>query len=151
MSASIAARGRFADASRLVALRPGPLVNGRGLAAADYDNDGRVDLAINTIGGRLVLLHNTSPAAGHWISIRLVGRKSNRDGIGAHVEVTAGGRRQSHERIAGSGYLSQDDPRLHFGLGAASKIERLSVAWPSGARQTLENVAVDRVLTITEP
>jgi hypothetical protein len=124
---------------------------GRGAAFADYDNDGRIDCLIVNLGAPAFLLHNTSPAAGHWISIRLVGRKSNRDGIGAHVQVMAGGRRQSHERIAGSGYLSQDDPRLHFGLAAAAKIDRLTVAWPSGARQTVENVAVDRVLTITEP
>ena len=97
-----------------------------------------------------LLLHNTSPAAGHWIAVRLVGRKSNRDGIGAQVEVVAGGRRQQHERVAGSGYLSQDDPRVHFGLGAAAKIDRLTVAWPSGIRQVLENPPVDRVITIEE-
>jgi hypothetical protein len=122
---------------------------GRGAAFADYDNDGRVDALIVNLGGPAFLLHNTSPA-NHWISVKLVGRKSNRDGIGARVEVVSGGRRQMHERVAGSGYLSQDDPRLHFGLGGASKVDRLTVTWPSGARQTLENAATDRVVVIEE-
>jgi hypothetical protein len=122
---------------------------GRGAAFADYDNDGRVDAFILNLGGPAFLLRNTSPA-GNWISVRLVGKKSNRDGIGARVEVVAGGRRQMHERVAGSGYLSQDDPRLHFGLGAAAKVETLTVTWPSGARQTFENLTGGRVITIEE-
>lgn len=122
---------------------------GRGAAFADYDNDGRVDALIVNLGGPAYLLHNVSPA-GHWISVTLVGRKSNRDGIGAQVEVLAGGKQQRHERTAGSGYLSQDDPRVHFGLGAATKVERLTVTWPSGTRQVLENVAADRVVTVQE-
>ncbi|HUA57137.1 MAG TPA: CRTAC1 family protein, partial [Verrucomicrobiae bacterium] len=122
---------------------------GRGAAFADYDNDGRIDAFIVNLGGPAFLLHNVS-AAGHWISVKLAGRRSNRDGIGAQVEVLAGGRRQRHERFAGSGYLSQDDPRVHFGLGAASKVERLTVTWPGGTQQVLENVPVDRFITIEE-
>lgn len=122
---------------------------GRGAAFADYDNDGRMDVFIVNLGGPAFLLHNVS-AAGHWISVKLVGRKSNRDGIGAQVEVLAGGRRQRHERVAGSGYLSQDDPRVHFGLGTASKVDRITVTWPCGTRQVLENVAADRFITIEE-
>jgi hypothetical protein len=102
------------------------------------------------LGGPAFLLHNTSPNAGHWISIKLVGHKSNRDGIGAQVEVLAGGNRQTHERVAGSGYLSQDDPRVHFGLGTATKVDRLTVTWPSGIRQVLENLPSDRVVTVEE-
>jgi enediyne biosynthesis protein E4 len=143
--------GKFEDVSQTA----GPFFTqksvGRGAAFADYDNDGRVDCVIVNLGAPAFLLHNASPAAGHWISIRLAGRKSNRDGIGARVEILAGGRRQMRERTAGSGYLSQDDPRVHFGLGASTQIERLTVLWPSGARQTLENVAADRIITITEP
>jgi hypothetical protein len=122
---------------------------GRGAAFADYDNDGRVDALIVNLGAQAFLLHNVSPA-GHWISVKLVGRKSNRDGIGAQVEVRAGGRRQQHERVAGSGYLSQDDPRVHFGLGAVTKVDSLAVTWPSGVRQVLENLAADRIVTIEE-
>lgn len=123
---------------------------GRGAAFADYDNDGRIDCFLVNLSGPTFLLHNVSPSAGHWLSVKLVGRKSNRDGIGARVEVVSGGSRQMRERIAGSGYLSQDDPRLHFGLGAASKVDRLTVTWPGGAEQVLENLAADRILTIEE-
>jgi hypothetical protein len=123
---------------------------GRGAAFADYDNDGRIDAFLVNLGSPAFLLHNISPSAGHWISVKLIGHKSNRDGIGAKVEVQAGARCQVQERVAGSGYLSQDDPRVHFGLGAASKIDRLTVVWPGGTRQVLENLTADRVLAIEE-
>ena len=83
--------------------------------------------------------------------MKLKGKKSNRDGIGARLELLAGGRKQVAERIAGSGYLSQDDGRIHFGLGAATKADKLTIHWPSGKEQVLENLAVDRVLTVEEP
>jgi hypothetical protein len=142
--------GKFEDVSRAAGAFFARKSVGRGAAFADYDNDGRVDAFIVNLGGPAFLLHNVSPAGGHWIALKLVGRKSNRDGIGARVEVVAGGQRQMHERVAGSGYLSQDDPRVHFGLGGAAKVERLTVTWPSGVRQVLENVAADRVLTVEE-
>lgn len=123
---------------------------GRGAAFADYDNDGRVDAFLINLGSPAYLLHNTSPAANHWIAVKLVGRKSNRDGIGAQVAVTVGGKTWQKERVAGSGYMSQDDPRLHFGLGKQTKVDRLTIAWPSGARQVVENPAVDRVVTVEE-
>jgi hypothetical protein len=81
----------------------------------------------------------------------LKGKKSNRDGIGAHLELLSGGRKQIAERFAGSGYLSQDDGRIHFGLGSAAKVDKLTIHWPSGKDQILENLAVDRVLTVEEP
>jgi hypothetical protein len=123
---------------------------GRGACFADYDSDGKVDAWLVNLGAPGVLLHNTSPSNGHWLLIKLNGTKSNRDGIGARVEVEAGELRQWAERVAGSGYLSQDDGRLHFGLGAHNKIDRITVAWPSGTRQELTAVPVDQVLTITE-
>jgi hypothetical protein len=83
--------------------------------------------------------------------VKLKGKKSNRDGIGAHLELLAGGRKQIAERFAGSGYLSQDDGRIHFGLGTAMKGDKLTIHWPSGQEQVLENLAVDRVLTVEEP
>ena len=83
--------------------------------------------------------------------MKLKGKKSNHDGIGAHLELFAGGRKQVAVRFAGSSYLSQDDGRIHFGLGAATKADKLTIHWPSGQDQTLENVAVDRVLTVEEP
>jgi enediyne biosynthesis protein E4 len=150
--------GRFADVSR----DAGDVVNkrtvARGACFADYDNDGRVDAFVVNLGAQGTLLHNVSTGTGHWIAIRLEGARtnknstgSNRDGIGARVEVWAGGRDQIAERVASSGYLSQNDGRLHFGLGAVEKVDKIVVHWPSGREQTLENQSVDRVLTIQEP
>jgi hypothetical protein len=143
--------GKFEDVSR----RAGPVLSARttarGACFADYLNDGKVDAFAVNLGGRGTLLHNTSTNTGHWIEVKLKGTKSNRDGIGAKVEVIAGGKRWTEERVAASGYLSQDDGRLHFGLGAATAIDKLLVHWPSGREQVLEKVSVDRVLTVEEP
>ncbi|HEY2018042.1 MAG TPA: CRTAC1 family protein [Bryobacteraceae bacterium] len=141
---------KFEDVSRAA----GPFFElksvGRGAAFADYDNDGKMDVFIVNLGAPPYLLHDTSPGTNHWIEVKLVGHKSNRDGIGAQVELLAAGVKQQRERVAGSGYLSQDDPRVHFGLGPAAKIERLTVTWPSGTRQVIENPTCDRVLTVEE-
>jgi len=142
--------GKFAD----VSTGAGPFFAtksvSRGACFADYDNDGRVDAFLVNLGAAGTLLHNVTAPPGHWLKVHLVGSKSNRDGIGAMVVVEAGGVRQQAERVAGSGYLSQDDWRLHFGLGAASKADRITVFWPSGIRQVVENVAAGQVVTITE-
>jgi len=149
--------GKFADVSR----QTGPVLSerttARGACFADYDNDGKVDAFEVNLGGRGTLLHNTSTGTGHWVAIKLKGAKtrtstgSNRDGIGARVEVFAAGKRWTAERVAASGYLSQDDGRLHFGLGAAKTMDKIVVHWPSGREQTLEKQDVDRVLTVEEP
>lgn len=123
---------------------------GRGACFADYDSDGKMDAFLVNLGGPGVLLHNVTTAPGHWLEVRLTGVKSNRDGIGATVEVIAGGVRQKSERVTGSGYLGQDDWRLHFGLGSAGKADQVIVNWPGGTRQVLENVAADRVVEIRE-
>jgi hypothetical protein len=144
-------QGKFADVSR----DAGPVLSerttARGACFADYDNDGKVDSFLVNLGAKGTLVHNISDHTGHWIAIKLRGAKSNRDGIGARVEVIAAGKRQTAERVAASGYLSQDDARLHFGLGAATTIDKLVIHWPSGRKQTLEKLAVDRVLTVEEP
>jgi len=143
--------GHFAD----VSTEGGDVLNvrttARGACFADYDNDGKVDAFVVNLGGKGTLVHNVSTNTGHWVAIKLKGTKSNRDGIGARVEVIANGKRHTAERVAGSGYLSQDDERLHFGLGDATTIDKLIVHWPSGREQTLEKQSVDRVLTIEEP
>jgi hypothetical protein len=143
--------GQFKDVSR----ETGPVLSdrtvARGACFADYDNDGKVDAFVVNLGAEGKLLHNVSTNTGHWIEVKLVGTKSNRDGIDARVEVMAGGRRWTAERVASSGYLSQNDGRLHFGLGAATTIDKLIVHWPSGREQTIDNVTVDRVLTVEEP
>jgi Na+-translocating ferredoxin:NAD+ oxidoreductase RnfD subunit len=135
--------GRFADASGAVGLASGPRVNGRGLAAADYDNDGRVDIAINSIGGKLILLHNTG-ASGHWLEVSLA-----KFAPGAVITaVLADGRRLTRQVQAGSSYLSSEDPRAHFGLGKASRVKELIVRWPSGNVTRRTNVAADQILDV---
>jgi hypothetical protein len=103
------------------------------------------------LGAPAILLHNVSQNNNHWLTVKLKGKKSNRDGIGARLELLSAGRKQIAERVAGSSYLSQDDGRVHFGLGATNKAEELTIRWPSGEEQILENVAADRVLTVEEP
>ena len=100
---------------------------------------------------RGTLVQNVSTGTGHWVEIKLVGTKSNRDGIGARVEVYSGDRRWTAERVAGSGYLSQNDARLHFGLGEAKAIDKIVVKWPSGLEQTLQAQGMDQILTVEEP
>jgi ASPIC/UnbV protein/VCBS repeat protein len=136
--------GRFADVSRTVGLVPGPIVNGRGLAAADYDNDGRVDIAVNSIGGNLVLLHNQG-ASGHWLEVNL-----SRFAPGAVVTaMLPDGTRLVRQVQAGSSYLSSEDPRAHFGLGRAARVKKLDVRWPGGAVTRLRNFGADRIVTVS--
>jgi hypothetical protein len=90
---------------------------------------------------------NTSPGANHWITVKLRGTRSNRDGIGARVHIG----NQWNEMTTNSGYSSSSHAGVHFGLGTAAKIPRLEIEWPSGRKQVLENVAADQVLTVTEP
>jgi len=143
--------GKFADVSR----EAGPALDvktvSRGACFADYDNDGKIDAFVVNLGAPGTLLHNVTQNSNHWLTVKLKGKKSNRDGIGAHLELLSGGRKQIAERIAGSGYLSQDDGRVHFGLGSAAKADKLTIHWPSGREQVLENLAVDRVITVEEP
>ncbi len=141
----------FKDVSR----EAGPVLSvrttARGACFADYDNDGKVDAFLVNLGAKGTLVHNVSENTGHWLAIKLRGTKSNRDGIGARIEVSAGGKRWTAERVASSGYLSQDDDRVHFGVGAAELIDKIQIRWPSGRDQTLEKQAVDRVITVEEP
>jgi hypothetical protein len=127
---------------------------GRGACFADYDNDGYIDGFIMVLGGKGILLHNTPPAPGtrnHWLTLKLVGTKSNRDGYGARLEVVAGDLHQYGEAVSENGYLSQGDPRPHFGLGPHTEVDKLIITWPSGIVQTLEHVKADQILTVTEP
>jgi Na+-translocating ferredoxin:NAD+ oxidoreductase RnfD subunit len=135
--------GEFADAGALVGLPAGQRVNGRGLAAADYDNDGDVDFAINSINGRLILLRNTG-ASGHWLEVKL-----GAFAPGAEVTVTLpGGRKLVRELHAGSSYLSSEDPRVHFGLGAATRVKEVVVRFPDGHTVRRTGVAADQLLVV---
>jgi len=100
------------------------------------------------------LLHAKPPAGNarnHWLTLKLVGTKSNRDGFGARIEAVAGDLRQVVENVPQTGYLSQNDPRPHFGLAQHSEVDTLTIRWPSGTIQTLHEVKADQILTITEP
>jgi hypothetical protein len=143
--------GVFRDVSD----RGGPALQlvhvGRGLATADYDNDGDLDAVVTNVGEPPVLLRNRGVPGRSWLVARLHGRGSNRNGLGARVEIHAGGRTQVAEVTNVSSYQSASDIRLHVGLGLARSIDRLVVHWPSGAQQILQNVAVDRILDVREP
>jgi enediyne biosynthesis protein E4 len=142
--------GSFIDVSDVAgqALRiPQP---SRGAAFGDLDNDGRIDVVVENIDGPPLVLHNESVSTNHWITLQLLGTKSNRLAIGARVQITSGGVSQIDEVRSGGSYLSQNDLRVHFGLGATDKVERLEIRWPSGVSETLQNVAADRFYTIKE-
>jgi hypothetical protein len=142
--------GRFEE----IGLLAGPALAhprvGRGLAVADFENTGRLGALITDLAGPAVLLRNVGPAHGHAIRIKTVGTRSNRDGFGARVEVRAGDLVQSGEIRSGSSYLSASDPRLHFGLGSATRTDGIVIRWPSGSVDTLGNEPADQELTIQE-
>ena len=129
---------RYVDAGVLRSLH----VNGRGLAAADYNNDGHVAIAVGTIGGNLLLLRNTSPV-GHWLEVNVKPFSP-----GATVTVVAGGHSEVRVVQAGSSYLSSEDPRVHFGLGDATSVRELVVRYPDGFVRRLRNVRADRILNL---
>jgi enediyne biosynthesis protein E4 len=117
-----------------------------GAAAADFNDDGRIDIVVSALGAPAELWENASAQAGHWIILKLIGTRSNRDAIGARITIG----HQTRMVSPASGYVSSSDVRAHFGLGDVKVIEQIEIAWPSGAKQTLEKVAADRVLTVRE-
>lgn len=138
-----------------VSLSSGPVFRqawvARGMAVGDINNDGRVDAVVTTNGGPAHVLLNETDTGNHWLSLKLVGRKSNRDGIGSSVMVLTSEGPQWVTVTTTSGYLSSSDPRAHFGLGKATLVQTLQISWPSGIIQTLHGLNVDRVVTIEEP
>jgi len=133
----------------------------RGVAVGDYDNNGRLDILVNNNGEAPQLLRNVLTAAGagdgasrsdssHWLEILLIGTKSNRDGVGARVKLTAGNLVQYDQRKGGMSYQSAQDPRLHFGLGSRNMVEAIEIRWPSGMITKIDKVAADQIITVKE-
>ena len=122
----------------------------RGTAFGDMDNDGDIDIVVSNLKDTPTVLRNDSDNASRWLAIKLIGTHCNRDAIGARVTVVAGGLTQMREVKSGSGYLSQNDLRLHFGFADATRVDTLTVRWLCGSVQTLQNVETNRVLVISE-
>jgi hypothetical protein len=123
---------------------------GRGLAVGDIDNDGDSDLLLMNAGEPPVLLRNDGGNQNHWLGVRLVGAKSNRDGVGAKVIISAGSKQRSKELLGGTSYCSASDQRLLFGIGNNEKIDSITIRWPSGQVTISKDVAIDRYVTVRE-
>ena len=122
----------------------------RGTAFGDIDNDGDIDIVVSNLKDAPTVLRNDRNNASQWLSVKLVGTRCNRDAIGARVTVVSGGLTQMREVKSGSGYLSQNDLRLHFGLADATRVDTLTVRWLCGRVQTLQNVETNQILVISE-
>jgi hypothetical protein len=142
--------GSFCDAST----QAGPALEekrvSRGLAVGDLFNDGNMDVVIGDLDGGPMILRNRGIAGHHWVSFELAGVKSNRLALNARIKIVAGGMTQTDEVHSGGSYLSQNDLRLHFGLGTATKIDSAEIHWPSGKVETLTNLAADRFYSVLE-
>lgn len=144
--------GRFEDVSK----NAGPdfqLVGQyRGVAFADFDNDGRVDAIVSNVNGPARLYRNVSANGGHWLALKLRGTRSNRDGIGAKVEVTlADGRKLFNHCTTSVGYASSSEPLVRFGLGKQEVVKQIEIHWPSGAVEVMQNIPADEILQVREP
>jgi hypothetical protein len=146
--------GKFMDVTRISGAGFAKPFVGRGVAFADFDNDGWVDVVVGNNGSRPLLLHNDGSGNGepksHFVSFKLVGTSSNRDAMGARIVLRAGGITQMREVQGGGSFMSQSDLRVHFGLGRVNRAATVEVRWPSGLRQEFRNVAADAFYRIVE-
>ncbi len=123
----------------------------RGLAIGDIDNDGRLDAVVTTNDGPVHILHNETLTSNHWLTLKLVGHKSNRDAIGAEIKLVTATGQQFATVTTASSYLSSSDKRAHFGLGLEKVANTIEIHWPSGIVQTVKDVPADQILQIDEP
>lgn len=144
--------GMFADVSKDAGKDFQLAAEHRGAAFADFDRDGRVDVAVSVVGGPVRVLRNVSPGTAHWLGVKLEGKRSNRDGIGAVVRVeTPGGKVLTNEVTTSVGYASSSEVVARFGLGKEDRVAKVTVRWPSGAVQELGETRADQVLRMREP
>ena len=124
---------------------------GAGGAFLDYDNDGDTDLLVTQLNGTVTLLRNENKTSNNWIRLKLIGTRSNRDGIGTRITLTIGTESQTREVHVGYSYLSSNDPTVRFGVAERTLVDRIKIRWQSGVVQVLENLAVNQELVVTEP
>ena len=122
----------------------------RGLAVGDLFNDGNMDVVVGDIDGAPMVLRNHGVPGRHWVSFELAGTKSNRLALNARIKIVAGGMTQTDEIHSGGSYLSQNDLRVHFGLGSATKIDKVEIHWPSGQTDTMSDLAADKFYSVIE-
>ena len=144
------ANGKFAEVSRSSGSGFETPYVGRGVAFADFDNDGFVDIVVANNGDAPLLLHNSGGNGNHFVNFKLVGKKSNRDALGARISVVSNGISQIREIAGGGSYLSQSDLRANFGLGKAGRADKVEITWPSGQHQSFQNVEGDKFYLIEE-
>ncbi len=142
--------GTFRDAAEKGGAFFRTKIRARGSYVLDFDNDGRLDVLVTAMGDRVFLLHNRGTFGNHWLTLDLQGTKSNRDGFGARLTLSAGGKSFYQEARCQAGFLGTSDPRPHFGLGKAAVVDKIEIRWPSGTVQTLNNVPVDQILKVKE-
>jgi enediyne biosynthesis protein E4 len=142
--------GRFEDVTERLGPPASTPKAGRGAAFADFDNDGDVDVVINNVHDTPDLFRLDSPTTSHWVTLKLVGTRSNRSAIGARVRLHGSGGVQVDEVRGGGSYYAQNDLRVHFGLGDVNRIDRVEVRWPNGLEEVWTDVAIDRIVTLTE-
>ncbi|MGH9743989.1 MAG: CRTAC1 family protein [Candidatus Acidiferrum sp.] len=143
-------KGHFENVSSSLGPDFSRSIAGRGIATADYDNDGGIDIAINNRGDYPELLHNEGGNRNHWLEVLLIGTRSNRDGIGSSLKLTSEGFVHVEQAKGGMGYMSASDPRIFFGLGKRTKIDALEITWPSGKVDKLTDVPVDKIIAVKE-
>lgn len=143
-------KGEFAKVSDSLGANFTRPIAGRGLATADFDNDGDIDIAVNVRGDRPELLRNDGGNANHYLEVLLIGTKSNRDGIGASLKVSSEGLVHVEQAKGGMSYMSASDPRIFFGLGKRSKVDTLEITWPSGQIDRVKDISADQIIAVKE-